>query len=169
MLAGVALAMPLAHANAAETASPPASTSKSVEAAAAATTSQKPVVTDWRTGVALYGIDPVAYFSQAKALPGSPEHEYVADGVTWRFRNEGNRAAFAAHPEVYSPCFGGYDPVALGRGVTTPGNPLLWVLIDERLYLFHDAQARAAFLADSTSVLGSAATQWPRLRDRAAF
>ena len=32
-------------------------------------------------------------------------------GAIWRFRNEGNRAAFAADPEVYMPRFGGYDPV----------------------------------------------------------
>ena len=31
-------------------------------------------------------------------------------GVTWRFVNEGNRAAFNADPEVYMPQFGGYDP-----------------------------------------------------------
>jgi hypothetical protein len=170
LLVGLVVGLPCAPANAAdEMASAPASTSKPSDTTAAATKSQKPVVTDWRTGVALYGIDPVAYFSQGKALRGSPEHEYVADGVTWRFRNEGNRAAFSAHPEIYSPCFGGYDPAALARGVTTPGNPLLWVLIDSRLYLFHDAPARAAFLADPQGVLASAATQWPQLRAGAAF
>ena len=38
--------------------------------------------------------------------------------AVWRFRNEGNRAAFAEHPEVYLPRFGGYDPVTIARGVS---------------------------------------------------
>ena len=67
------------------------------------------------------------------------------DGAVWRFRNEGNRAAFADHPEVYMPRFGGYDPVAVARGVAVPGHPLFWAVAGERLYLFYSAEARAAF------------------------
>ena len=47
-------------------------------------------------------------------------------GAVWRFRNEGNRASFVAHPEIYGPQFGGYDPVDLGRGVTYAGSPRFW-------------------------------------------
>jgi hypothetical protein len=57
------------------------------------------------------------------------------DGAVWRFRNEGNRAAFAEHPEVYLPRFGGYDAVAIARGVSVPGHPLFWTITGERLYL----------------------------------
>jgi hypothetical protein len=55
-------------------------------------------------------------FTEGKALFGRPELELNLDGAVWRFSNEGNRGAFAKHPEVYSPRFGGYDPVAIGRG-----------------------------------------------------
>ena len=48
-------------------------------------------------------------------------------GAVWRFRNEGNRASFVAHPEIYGPQFGGYDPVDLARGVTVAGNPWFWL------------------------------------------
>jgi hypothetical protein len=35
-----------------------------------------------------------------------------ASGAVWRFRNEESRL-FVAHPEIYGPQFGGYDPVDL--------------------------------------------------------
>ena len=38
------------------------------------------------------------------------------------------------------PRFGGYDPVGVARGVSTPGYPELWVVHDERLYLFYTAR-----------------------------
>ena len=57
------------------------------------------------------------------AVIGLPEFEASQAGAVWRFRNEGNRASFVSHPEVYGPRFGGYDPVDLGRGVTYAGNP----------------------------------------------
>ena len=48
--------------------------------------------------------------------------ELTPDDTVWRFSNEGNRAAFAEHPEVYTPRFGGYDPVAIARGVSGAGS-----------------------------------------------
>lgn len=122
------------------------------------------VVVDWRTGLALYGIDPVAYFSQHRAVPGLPEWELDLSGVVWRFRNVGNRAAFASNPGVYLPQFGGYDPIAAARGVATAGNPLVWLIHEERLYLFHDQRARTAFAASPTAAIAAAQARWNTLR-----
>ena len=61
------------------------------------------------TGLAISGFDPVAYFTEGKALFGRPEFELNLDGAVWRFTNEGNRGAFAKHPKVYAPRFAGYD------------------------------------------------------------
>jgi|SRR5215204_4976274 len=70
--------------------------------------------------MAMHGFDPVAYFSQARAVLGRPALQRVFGGATWRFRNEGNAAAFAANPEVYLPRFGGYDPLAMDGGWLRP-------------------------------------------------
>jgi hypothetical protein len=50
------------------------------------------------TGLAISGFDPVAYFTEGKALFGRPEIELNLDGAVWHFTNEGNRGAFAIHP-----------------------------------------------------------------------
>src|SRR5271168_72435 len=68
------------------------------------------VVTNRYSGVAIEGFDPVAYFIDERPRVGLAEFEAVQAGVVWRVLNEGNRASFIAHPEVYGPQFGGYDP-----------------------------------------------------------
>ena len=72
----------------------------------------------------------------------------MQDGAVWRFRNEGNRAAFVGHPEIYGPQFGGYDPVDVARGVTVAGNPRFWLIRGQRLYLFGREEAATAFAAN---------------------
>jgi YHS domain-containing protein len=122
------------------------------------------VVIDPRTGLALYGFDPVGYFTDGKPLIGRAELEFPFAGATWRFHNEGNRAAFSEHPEVYMPRYGGYDPVSMVRGVALPGHPDLWVMFKSQVYLFASPAARNAFLVDPPGVIVGAAAKWPDLQ-----
>ncbi len=127
----------------------------------AATTER--VVTDYHTGLAISGYDPVAYYTKSNAVVGRAEFEARIAGATWRFINEGNREAFIAHPEVYVPVFGGYDPMGVVRGVAVPGHPQVWLIAGERLYLFHNAQTREEFLAEPERFIGLAKKAWPEL------
>ena len=120
---------------------------------------------DWRTGLAVYGYDPVAYFIDAGPWLGRPEHEYQTEGATWRFRNAGNRAAFIEHPEVYLPLFGAHDPLSIARGVAVPGHPDFWIVHDDRLYLFANAAARTAFKANPAVAATAAEDRWPAVRE----
>jgi hypothetical protein len=121
----------------------------------------EPTVVNSKTGLAISGFDPVAYFVDGKPKFGRPDMELSLSGAVWRFRNEGNRAAFSDHPEVYSPRFGGYDPVAVARGASVPGHPLFWVVVGGRLYLFYDDKARTAFVADPGRIIEAAERKWP--------
>lgn len=113
------------------------------------------------TGLAISGFDPVAYFTDGKALFGRPEIELNKEGVVWRFSNEGNRGAFEIHPEVYAPRFAGYDPVAIGRERSVRGHPLFWAVVGERLYFFYSEKTRLAFLADPGRIIATAERKWP--------
>jgi len=119
------------------------------------------IVTNPRTGLAIDGFDPVSYFLDAAAAPGRAEFEFTYRGVVWRFRNPGNRAAFMEDPAGYEPQFGGYDPVAIGHGVPTPGNPLIWLIAEQKLYLFYSPEAQAEFKTDGERLLPQAAARWP--------
>jgi hypothetical protein len=123
----------------------------------------EPVVVNPNTGLALSGFDPVAYFTEGKPQFGRPDLELRVNGAVWRFRNEGDRAAFAEHPDIYTPRFGGYDPVAIAHGKSVPGHPLFWSVIGERLYLFYSEAERAAFLADPGRYIVAAERKWPEV------
>ena len=124
------------------------------------------VVVDPQSGLAMNGIDPVAYFTDAAPVFGRPDQESRHAGVIWRFRNEGNKAAFIADPDVYMPRYGGYDPIALGRGVAVAGNPLLWAMVGERLYFFHNEAARERFIANPDEAILHADNKWPTVESR---
>lgn len=137
-----------------------------VAGAAAGGAATERIVGDWRTGLALYGFDPVAYFVESRALPGRADLEYSHGGMTWRFRNEGNLNAFKRDPDVYAPEFGGYDPLSVSRGVTTPGHPEFWLVFRNRLMLFQSGESRAAFLASAERVTALAESKWPEVLAR---
>jgi hypothetical protein len=107
--------------------------------AAAPETNSDYIVVDRHSGLAISGFDPVAYFTDGAALMGRSPFELTYAGVAWRFRNEGNLAAFRANPDIYMPRFGGYDPVAAAKGIGLAGNPLFWLVSRVRLYLFFSA------------------------------
>lgn len=127
----------------------------------AATTER--IVTDRHSGVAIAGFDPVAYFVDHEARQGDAEFELSQAGVVWRFCNADNRAFFAAHPDIYAPQFGGYDPVAVARGVPLAGSAIVFLISDKRLYLFNDEASRTAFENDPEYFLREAQHQWPAL------
>jgi YHS domain-containing protein len=135
-------------------------------AAQSATTER--IVINRFSGVAIEGFDPIAYFVDGKPGLGSAEFEATQAGAVWRFQNEGNRASFLAHPEVYGPQFGGYDPTDIARGVTIAGNPRFFVISAERLYLFSLEGNRDAFAADPERFLREARSRWSALQDRLA-
>ncbi len=129
--------------------------------AIAATTER--VVQDRHTGLALGGVDPVGYFTDAKPITGLSDFEAWEAGAVWRFRNEGNLARFKARPDIYAPQFGGHDPVDVARGVARAGNPKFWLIDGQRLYLFSREDNREAFAAQPNRVLRDAGARWPRL------
>jgi hypothetical protein len=122
------------------------------------------IVVDWHTGLAIDGYDPVAFYTDGKPMPGSPDFEFQYGGAIWRFRNIGNRAAFAARPDVYMPQFGGYDPLGIAHGVAVAGNPSVWSITGGRLFLFRDRERLATFIADAEHITSEAERKWPELQ-----
>jgi YHS domain-containing protein len=134
---------------------------------ARATTTER-VVTNRYSGLAIEGYDPLAYFIDARPEVGLRDFEAVEGGAVWRFTNEGNRASFIAHPEIYGPQYGGYDPVDLARGVTVGGSPMFWTVAGQRLYLFGREETRDAFAANPAPYVREATLRWPSLEDQLA-
>jgi len=119
------------------------------------------IVVDWNSGLAINGYDPVAFFTDGRPETGSGDFELPYAGALWRFVNSSNRAAFAQRPDVYMPQYGGYDPVGVARGVAVPGNPKVWAIVGERLFLFFDGAQREKFLSNPARYLAISQRRWP--------
>lgn len=126
------------------------------------------VVVDRYTGLAIGGVDPVSYFTDAVAVKGSPEFEATSNGAVWRFARESNRAFFLANPDVYEPRFGGYDPVGITTGKTVAGVAQIWVIHEDRLYLFGREENRDTFAANPALYLRDADRIWTKLSETLA-
>jgi hypothetical protein len=129
----------------------------------ASTATAERIVADRHTGLAIYGVDPVAFYTKKKPTEGSREFELRYSGAIWRFENEGNRAAFIKDPAIYMPRYGGYDPIGIARGVGTAGYPALFSVVENRLYLFYTAEAQKIFLADPHAAIAAADARWPEV------
>lgn len=67
-----------------------------------------PPVNSDDAGVAIKGYDPVAYFTQSRAVKGRRDHAYQWRESTWYFSSAAHRDLFVADPERYAPQYGGF-------------------------------------------------------------
>ena len=96
------------------------------------------------TGYAVSGYDVVAYFdldqapvgqAQPAAVPGNKNITATYNGATFAFSTEANKAKFEANPEAYVPQYDGHCAYGVSKGGKVPGNPNLWRIVHEKLYL----------------------------------
>ena len=118
---------------------------------------------DTRTGYAIGGYDPVAYFVDRKARQGVTDFEYQWKAVTWKFVSAANRAVFVRDPGVYAPQYGGYGAEGIAQGILAAGSPLNWLLFENRLFLFNTAVQRAKWVEGTKFRRGKANANWPDL------
>ena len=128
-----------------------------------ATAQSRRIVTDANSGYAIYGYDPVAYFTDHSAIRGRREHEYVWNGVSWLFTSRANKAVFMENPAVYVPQYGGHGALAMARGYASDSNPNVWAIYRNRLFLFYSYTARAAWAEAVDLHVGRADGEWPKI------
>ena len=90
-------------------------------------------------GVAISGYDPVAYFTQNKAIKGSAANAVSHKGVTYRFASAVNKELFLKSPDKYEPAYGGWCAYAMGAtGEKVEIDPETFEVRDGKLYLFYN-------------------------------
>lgn len=120
---------------------------------------QPPVYTE--AGTAIDGTDAVAYFTEGKPVPGSPDHGLDWNGSTWLFSSAENKAAFMAEPEAYAPKYGGYCAFAISRGYVAPTVPEAFSIVDGKLYLNFSLAVRDRWSRDIPGNIAAAERHWP--------
>jgi len=90
-------------------------------------------------GVALSGYDPVAYFTQGKAIEGNSKITAQYQGIVYYFSTEDDKALFVKNPAYYEPQYGGWCAYAMGSsGDKVEVDPGTFKIISGKLYLFYN-------------------------------
>ncbi|TMV12549.1 YHS domain-containing (seleno)protein [Arenibacterium halophilum] len=129
------------------------------------------------TGFAVSGYDVVAYRDldqsapgdeQPAAVPGRADITADYNGATFAFANEANRDAFLENPEFYAPQYDGHCAYGVSKGGKVPGNPNLWRIVDDKLYLNITKNVVTFWEEDIPGNINLAEGNWPGIEPDAA-
>src|SRR5262249_15224640 len=113
--------------------------------------------------VAVSGYDPVAFFTEANAVNGSPFISADYKGATYFFAAEEHKKLFAENPAKYTPQFGGDCAYGVSLGKLFPVDINTWQVHDGKLYLNLNAEVLKKFNADLSGNVAKAEQHWPEL------
>jgi YHS domain-containing protein len=116
-------------------------------------------------GVAIKGYDPVAYFTEGKAVDGSPDITVTYEGATFEFASAANRDLFAADPTRYAPQYGGFCAFGTSRGYKADIDPQAFTVVGDRLYMNYNLEVRQEWAKDVPGNVAKADANWPKVRE----
>ncbi|GAB5522665.1 MAG: YHS domain-containing (seleno)protein [Roseivirga sp.] len=117
-------------------------------------------------GLAIQGYDPVAYFTENKAVEGKETIKHTANGVTYRFASEANKKLFTTDPKKYEPAYGGYCAYAMADGDKVRIDPETFKVKDGRLFLFYNfnfTNTLKKWNKDEANLYGKAEGAWKKI------
>lgn len=119
-----------------------------------------------KSGLALQGYDPVAFFTDQKPVKGDAQFPLRHDRALYLFATKAHRDAFKAEPAKYTPAFGGYCAFGVSKGKLVGVDVEAFQIVDGRLLLQYSKGVRDDFNRDPRGNLERANTQWPRLVEK---
>ena len=114
----------------------------------------------------LGGYDPVAYFDAPAPMLGQASLEFRHRYGTYRFASAANLALFRADPDRYAPQYGGFCAKGVAYAIRAGGDPRVYEIHDNRLFIFAVPYARDYWRTDRRDFIETADNYWAReLRD----
>jgi YHS domain-containing protein len=123
----------------------------------------KSLVLKTKDGLAIQGYDPVAYFTNNKAVKGNPKFTSDYDGAKYLFASAEHKALFDANPAKYAPAYGGYCGYAASINRLSPISPEWFQIEDGKLILQHNKKAFDLFNKELKENVVKADANWPGL------
>ena len=118
---------------------------------------------DSSNGLAIHGYDPVAYFTQSKAIEGKKEFTVEYKANKWALSSAVNKQAFLADPESYIPQYGGFCAFAASQNAIANTDPHAWTIHNKKLCLNYSIGTREIWLKDKEKFIIDADRNWPEL------
>jgi YHS domain-containing protein len=119
-----------------------------------------------KTGVAIQGYDPVAFFTDNKPVKGDQKFLLKHDGAIYFFASKEHKDLFKAEPAKYEPCFGGYCAYGVSRNKLVEIDVDAFQIVGGKLLLQYSKGVRDDFNKDQTGNLTKANGNWPALVDK---
>ena len=116
--------------------------------------------------VAVQGYDTVAYFVEGRAIPGSGNHVYRHEGITYIFATREHLNQFKEAPEKYIPQYGGFCAYAIAQGKKVVADPLAWKIVAGKLYLNLNRKVQLIWEKQLAEYIKEADEIWPNLKDQ---
>lgn len=120
------------------------------------------------SNAAVSGFDPVAFFTDAKPVNGSPFISAEYQGATYFFASDEHKKLFVADPHKYAPQFGGFCAFGVALDKLFPVDISTWQVRDGKLYLNLNPDILKKFNADFAGNLAKADQNWPGLVNKNA-
>jgi YHS domain-containing protein len=111
-------------------------------------------------GVILKGYDPVAYFTQKKAVKGSPKYQTTYQGATYYFSSAADLATFKKSPSKYVPQYGGFCANGMANRQANDSDPTVFFVLKGKLYVCADSGAAKAFQSNAPANVKKADDNW---------
>jgi len=108
----------------------------------------------------LRGNDPVAYFTENKAVPGDPEIKSDYNGVTYRFASTANRDLFLKNPAHYEPAYTGFCSAGAPYALKAAIGANVFLIYNDRLYLFGSERSKRGWLLDAKNNVALGDKYW---------
>lgn len=119
-----------------------------------------------KTGVAVQGYDPVAFFADGKPVKGKPEIPARHNGALYYFASKAHRDQFKADPGKYEPAFGGYCAYGVSKNKLVEVDVEAFQIVEGRLLLQYSKGVRDEFSKDTQGNLAKASAHWPVLVEK---
>jgi YHS domain-containing protein len=114
-------------------------------------------------GVILKGYDPVAYFTQNKAVKGTPKYQSTYQGATYYFSSAVDLATFKKNPSKYAPQYGGFCANGVKNNRLVDADPTVFFIIKGKLYVCESPAAEKEFRANEDEDIITANRNWNQL------
>ena len=119
-----------------------------------------------KTGVAIQGYDPVAFFTDKTPVKGDQKFLLKHDGAIYFFASKEHKDAFKAEPAKYTPQFGGYCAYGVSRNKLVEIDVNASQVVDGKLLLQYSKGVRDDFNEDAKGNLAKADANWPKLLEK---
>lgn len=115
--------------------------------------------------VAIHGYDPVAYFTDDRAVEGSEKYTATHNGAIYRFSSAKNRDLFKSNTAKYAPQFGGYCAMGVALNKKLDIDPDAFHIADGKLYLNLNKAVQKKWFTDVPGHIKSADRIWSGIED----